>query len=56
MQANTDDESEEDPLMMQLFLDFITTEALKSNTLQPYTIEQSAIAHSLIAGVSIDHD
>jgi hypothetical protein len=39
---------------MQLFLDFITTEALKSNPLQPYTIEQSTIAHSLMAGVSMD--
>jgi antitoxin PrlF len=56
MQPTIEDETEDDPVMMQLFLDFITTEALKSNTLQPYTIEQSAIAHSLIAGVQLDHD
>jgi hypothetical protein len=56
MQPTIEDETEDDPVMMQLFLDFITTEALKSNNLQPYTIEQSAIAHSLIAGVQIDHD
>jgi antitoxin PrlF len=54
MQPTIEDETEDDPVVMQLFLDFITTEALKSNTLQPYTIEQSAIAHSLMAGVSMD--
>jgi hypothetical protein len=56
MQPPDADESEEDPVMMQLFLDFITSEALKHNALKPYTIEQSAIAHSLIAGVTVDHD
>ena len=40
--------------MMQLFLDFITTEALKNQTLVPYTIALSETAHSLIADTKID--
>ena len=46
----------DDDRMMQLFLDFITTEALKNNTLVPYTIALSETAHSLIAGIELDYD
>jgi hypothetical protein len=53
--AETLSGSEDDDRMMQLFLDFITTEALKNNTLQPYTVELSQAAHHLIAGVTIDY-
>jgi hypothetical protein len=56
VQPTHEDESEEDPVMMQLFLDFITTEALKDNALQPYTIAQSEAAHRLIADVIVDDD
>jgi hypothetical protein len=51
-----DDDTEDEALMMQLFLDFITADALKNNTLQPYTIAQSEAAHSLIDGVELDYD
>ncbi|MEH1766342.1 MAG: hypothetical protein V7L27_23960 [Nostoc sp.] len=44
---------EEDSLMMQLFLDFAVTEALKNNTLHPYTTEMSDAAHKLIEGVEL---
>jgi antitoxin PrlF len=37
--------------MMRLFLDFAMTEALKNNTLQPYTSEMSETAREWIAGV-----
>jgi antitoxin PrlF len=37
-----------------LFLDFATTEALKNNTLQPYTTEMSETAHGLVKGVELD--
>jgi hypothetical protein len=53
MQPTIADETEDDPVMMQLFLDFITTKALKSNTLQPYTIEQSKAANRLIPCVTV---
>jgi antitoxin PrlF len=36
--------------MMRLFLDFAMTEALKNNTLQPYS-EMSETAREWIAGV-----
>ena len=58
--AYSDDEleyeisSSDDDRMMQLFLDFITTEALKNNTLVPYTIALSETAHSLIADTELD--
>ena len=58
--AYSDDEPEyeisspDDDRMMQLFLDFITTEALKNQTLVPYTIALSETAHSLIADTKID--
>ncbi len=42
-----DDEDTEDSLLIRLFLDFATTEALKNNTLQPYTTEMSETAHQL---------
>ena len=48
-----DDEDTEDSLLMRLFLDFATTEALKNNTLQPYTTEMSEAAHQLIEGVQL---
>ena len=51
-----DDEDTEDSLLMRLFLDFATTEALKNNTLQPYTIEMSQAAHKLIEGVQLEDE
>ena len=51
-----DDDTEDEALMMKLFLDFITADALKNNSLQPYTIAQSEAAHSLIDGIELDHD
>ena len=51
-----DDETEDEALMMKLFLDFITADSLKNNTLQPYTIAQSEAAHSLIHGIELDYD
>ncbi len=42
--------------MMRLFLDFAMTEALKNNTLQPYTTEMSEAAGELIAGVGLDDE
>lgn len=49
-----DDEDTEDSLLIRLFLDFATTEALKNNTLQPYTTEMSETAHKLIEGVQLE--
>ena len=60
--AYSDDEPEyeisspDDDRIMQLFLDFITTAALKNHTLVPYTIALSETAHSLIAGIELDYD
>ena len=51
-----DDEDAEESVMMRLFLDFAITEALKNNTLQPYTTEMSKAAHELIAGVQLDDE
>ncbi|WP_228036974.1 hypothetical protein [Cuspidothrix issatschenkoi] len=51
-----DDEDTEDSLLIRLFLDFATTEALKNNTLQPYTTEMSETAHQLIEGVQLDDE
>jgi antitoxin PrlF len=51
-----DDENEDDSLMMRLFLDFATTEALKNNNLQPYTTEMSEAAHKLIEGVELEDE
>jgi antitoxin PrlF len=48
-----DDKDAEDSVLMGLFLDFAMTEALKNNTLQPYTTEMSEAAHKLIAGVEL---
>ena len=50
------DDEEEDSLMMRLFLDFAMTEALKDNTLQPYTTEMSETARELIDGVELEED
>lgn len=52
----SDDEEEEDSLMMRLFLDFAMTEALKDNTLQPYTTKMSETARELIEGVELEED
>jgi antitoxin (DNA-binding transcriptional repressor) of toxin-antitoxin stability system len=49
-----DEHSEEEAPLMQLFLDFAVSEALKNQTLQPYTTEMSALAHELIAGVELE--
>jgi hypothetical protein len=38
----------------EAFLDFAITEALKNNTLQPYTTEMSETAHGLVKGVELD--
>jgi hypothetical protein len=46
----------EDSFILQLFLNFITAEALAHNQLQPYTVEMSETAHHLIAGVSFDDE
>ncbi len=43
-------------LLMRLFLDFALAEALKNNTLQPYTTEMSSAAHKLIEGVEIEDE
>ncbi len=50
------DNDAEDSLMMRLFLDFAMTEALKNNTLQPYTTEMSEAAHKLIEGVELEDE
>ncbi|MFN6570119.1 hypothetical protein [Dendronalium sp. ChiSLP03b] len=47
------DDDAEDSVLMRLFLDFAMTEALKNNTLQPYTIEMSEAARKLIADVEL---
>jgi hypothetical protein len=46
----------EDPLILQLFLNFITAEALSNHQLQPYTVQMSETAHQLITGVSLDDE
>jgi hypothetical protein len=43
------DDTEDEAFMMKLFLDFITKDALKNNTLQSYTIDQSEAAHKLMS-------
>jgi antitoxin PrlF len=50
------EEDEEDSLMMRLFLDFAMTEALKNNTLQPYTTQISEAAHKLMEGVELEDE
>jgi antitoxin PrlF len=50
------DDDAADSLMMRLFLDFAMTEALKNNTLQPYTTEMSEAAHKLIEGVELENE
>jgi antitoxin PrlF len=54
IQPSVDDQ--EDALMLQLFLNFITDEALAASCLQPYTTEMSETAHRLIAGVSLEDE
>jgi antitoxin PrlF len=41
-------------ILMRLFFDCVLIEALKNNTLQPYTTEMSEAAHKLIEGVELD--
>ncbi|NMF65203.1 hypothetical protein [Brasilonema octagenarum] len=53
---SVDHEDEEDSLVMRLFLDFATAEALKNNSLQPYTTEMSKAAHKLIEGVELEDE
>ncbi|MGM3305569.1 hypothetical protein ACSQ6I_06170 [Anabaena sp. WFMT] len=48
IQQSCDDEDAKDSLLMRLFLDFATTEALKNNTLQAHTTEMSEATHKLI--------
>ena len=50
------DDEAEDSLMMRLFLDFATTEALKNDTLQPYTTEMSEAARKLIESVELEDE
>ncbi len=52
----SDDDEEEDSLMMRLFLDFAMAEALKNNTLRPYTVEMSEAVHQLIDGVELEDE
>ncbi len=51
-----DDEDGEESVMVRLFIDFAMTEALKNNTLQPYTTQMSEAVHELIAGVQLDDE
>ncbi len=51
-----DNEDDEDSLMMRLFLDFAMAEALRNNTLQPYTTEMSDAARQLIEGVELEDE
>ncbi|AKG21559.1 hypothetical protein [Calothrix sp. 336/3] len=51
-----EEEEEVDSLIMLLFLDFATTEALKNNSLQPYTTEMSEAANKLIEGVELEDE
>jgi antitoxin PrlF len=51
-----EEEEQENSLMMRLFLDFAIAQSLKNQDLDPYTIEQSAIARDLIAGVKLDDE
>ena len=53
---SSDENDTEDSLMMRLFLDFAMTEALKNNTLQPYTTQMSEAAHKLIEGVELEDE
>ncbi|MBE9014061.1 hypothetical protein IQ250_28125 [Pseudanabaenaceae cyanobacterium LEGE 13415] len=39
-------DEENDAIVLKLFLDFITTEALKNKNLQPYTAEMSEFANN----------
>ncbi|MCE2718039.1 MAG: hypothetical protein ACK57R_13355 [Dolichospermum sp.] len=49
-----DDEDAENSLLMRLFLDFATIEALRNNALQAYKTEMSETAHKLIEGVQLE--
>jgi len=52
----SDDADEEEAIVLKLFLDFITTEALKDKSLQPYTVAMSDTARHLIAGVILENE
>ena len=42
--------------MMRLFFDFAIAQALKNNTLRPYTTEMSEAAHQLIEGMELEDE
>ncbi len=52
----TEDNEDEDSLMMRLFLDFALTSALKNRDLERYTLEMSKKARNLIDGVVLDDE
>lgn len=54
--CQTEDDEDEDSLMMRLFLDFALTCALENQDLEPYTVEMSVEARSLIEGVIVDDE
>jgi antitoxin PrlF len=55
-QFQTEDNEDDDSLMMRLFLDFALTAALKNRDLELYTLEMSARARNLIDGVVLDDE
>lgn len=55
-QAENDDE-EENPIMMRMFLDFLMEDVLKNpDRLVTYTEEMKAEADELLKGVTLDYD
>jgi len=58
MQAQADDDdSEENPIMMRMFLDFIMEDVLKNpDKLVTYTEEMKAEEDELLKGVTLDYD
>jgi antitoxin PrlF len=52
----TEDDEDEDSLVLRLFLDFALTSALKNQDLERYTFEMSARARNLIDGVVLDDE
>jgi antitoxin PrlF len=55
-ERQTEDDEDEDSLMMRLFLDFALTSALENQDLEPYTVEMSVEARSLIEGVVLEDE
>jgi antitoxin PrlF len=54
--VNRQDEDIDNDLMMRMFLDFAIAQALKNQDLEPYTLEISAIAKSLVDGVELEDE